>query len=73
MKEATLEQAVFRIETGDDTGVVTGGGSAAIGSVNVTRTTPGAAGSGTVGDLGGQAFQVLFLAGLTGQEPASCG
>lgn len=71
LREATLEQAAYRIETGDDTGVVTGGGSAAIGSVNVTRTAPGAAGSGTVGVLGEQAHEVLMLAGLTGHAPRS--
>lgn len=71
LKEATLEQAAYRIASGEEDGIAAPAGSAAIGSVNVTRTAPGAPGSGTVGVLGEQAHEVLLLAGLTGHAPRS--
>ncbi|TDD90777.1 hypothetical protein [Actinomadura rubrisoli] len=69
LKEATLEQAAWRIENGEEHGIASPAGSAAIGSVNVTRAASGAAGSGSVGDLGAQAYNVLRLAGLAADGP----
>ncbi|WP_242908674.1 hypothetical protein [Actinomadura terrae] len=71
IKEATLEQAAWRVANGEADGISAPAGSAAIGSVNVTRPAPGTAGSGTVGRLGEQAAEVLRLAGLTGHAPRS--
>ena len=75
MKEATLEQAAYRIDQGDDEGIPSGGvSSATIVSVSVTA---GGAGSGgtraTTGGLAAQAWQALTDAGLTGHAPDTGG
>lgn len=73
LREATIEQAAYHLDTGDTTG--TGGmnvySSVSIGSVNLSRSsqTGGAGGGSAARPLAPQAFTVLQLAGLTGHEP----
>lgn len=73
LKEATIEQAAYHLDTGDTTG--TGGmavySSVSIGSVNLARgsQTGGAGGGSAARPLAPQAAAVLQLAGLTGHEP----
>ena len=72
LKEATIEQAAYLVDSGDTTG--TGGmnvySSVSIGSVNLTRAQAGGAGGGSAArPLAPQAHAVLQLAGLTGHEP----
>lgn len=72
LKEATIEQAAYYLDTGDTTG--TGGmavyTSVSIGSVALARPQTGGAGGGSAArPLAPQAFSVLQLAGLTGHEP----
>ncbi|MEU4225807.1 hypothetical protein AB0F17_16055 [Nonomuraea sp. NPDC026600] len=72
LKEATIEQAAYCLDTGDETG--TGGSltytSVSIGSVALSRPQSGGAGGGSAArPLAPQARSVLQLAGLTGHEP----
>jgi hypothetical protein len=72
LKEATIEQAAYWLDTGDTTG--TGGmaayGDVQIGSVRLGRSQSGGAGGGSAArPLAPQALAVLQLAGLTGHEP----
>lgn len=76
MRTATLEQAAYRIEEGDEEGIPSGGvASASIVGVSVTRAA-GAAGGGTPTTVGGLAYQAwlaLDEAGLIGQAPDTGG
>lgn len=76
LKAATLEQAAFRIEEGDEEGIPSGGvSSASIVGVSVTRAA-GAAGGGTPTTVNGLAYQAwlaLDEAGLIGQAPDTGG
>ncbi|MEV4837785.1 hypothetical protein AB0K05_24905 [Nonomuraea sp. NPDC049486] len=72
LREATIEQAAYWLDTGDTTG--TGGIAAysavSIGSVQLARAQTGGAGGGSAArPLAPQAFSVLQLAGLTGHSP----
>jgi hypothetical protein len=72
LKEATIEQAAYWLDTGDTTG--TGGiaayGDVQIGSVRLGRPSTGGTGGGSAArPLAPQALAVLQLAGLTGHEP----
>lgn len=76
MKTATLEQAAWRIEEGDEEGIPSGGvSSATIVGVSVTRGGVGAGGGTptTIGGLARQAWLVLADAGLTGHAPITGG
>lgn len=67
LADATCEQACYRIENGQESGINAGYHSVAIGSVNLTRGYTGA-GSGAEGDkFSPQAWQILVDAGLTAQ------
>jgi hypothetical protein len=72
LREATIEQAAYYLDTGDTTG--TGGmaayGDVQIGSVRLGRSQSGGTGGGSAArPLAPQAASVLQLAGLTGHEP----
>ena len=72
LREATIEQAAYWLDTGDTTGT---GGIAAWTDVQIgsVRLAGGQAGGGQTGSaarpLAPQAHAVLQLAGLTGHEP----
>lgn len=72
LREATIEQVAYYLDSGDETG--TGGSQTyadvQIGSVRLGRPQTGGAGGGSAGrPLAPHARTVLQLAGLTGQEP----
>jgi hypothetical protein len=72
LKEATIEQVAYHLDSGDETG--TGGSQTyadvQIGSVRLGRPQTGGAVGGSAGrPLAPQAFAVLQLAGLTNHEP----
>lgn len=72
LREATIEQAAYYLDTGDTTG--TGGQAVytnvSIGSVTLGRPQAGGTGGGSAArPLAPQAFSVLQLAGLTCHEP----
>lgn len=70
LKEATVEQAAWRIENGQETGINAGYHSVQIGSVNLTRGYTGQGSAAVVGtEFSPQAFVILQLAGLTGHAP----
>lgn len=70
LRDATLEQISYWLETGDDEGLAGSVVSAKIGSASVQRGGAGA--SSESGQLCGAALDVLATAGLTGQGPRSC-
>ena len=76
MQTATLEQAAWRIENGEEEGI-SGGGAVTSATIVGVLVTAGGAGSGgtpeTVGGLAYQAWLVLSEAGLTGQPPDTGG
>lgn len=73
LKEATLEQVAAGLDNGDLTGNgVTRGAGFTLGRLAVQAPAAGAAGSARkVGRLWESAWEVLQLAGLTGQGPQS--
>ncbi|WP_067470041.1 hypothetical protein [Actinomadura macra] len=72
LREATLEQAAWRLDSGDAKGAAGVWGQVAIGSAQLTRRTDRTAPKeATIGGLCADAYRVLMLAGLTGHEPST--
>ncbi|GAA4059813.1 hypothetical protein [Actinomadura miaoliensis] len=70
LKEATLEQAAWRMRMGDGASSAGKWSTVSIGSASLARRTDRTApDEAHVGGLGADAFEVLQLAGLTGHAP----
>jgi hypothetical protein len=69
LKAATLEQAAWRMATGDGTGSAGKWRAVRIGSASLERTDHTPPAERRVGDLGADAYAELQRAGLTGQAP----
>ena len=75
LRDATVLQANYQIETGDPygTGATDDYQSVSAGGISLVRGSSGSGGASATGRYGADAYEVLRAAGLTGVQPLSVG